>query len=236
MKKQKNYKQITASALLFLAGLFFGLAVGLLLIPKEQQVPISQLIPPKDENTRIAADLIYPTVLGNPEAKVHLTEFSDFECEYCERYYRDVFTGPIKEYLDAGQITYTYKAYLINSYRNNLDAAFFAYCSGEQNLFWEMYAKLHQNHYEWAGQEQVINNFEKYSDEIGLDRLSIAKCLSSQKYLPVIQNQIEEGKNLDVKAIPTVFVNDIKIEGLQSADYYKQVIDAEIQRTSLLDE
>lgn len=236
MNKKKNFKQIKTSALLLVTGLLLGLALGLLIIPKEKQISVKQVSPPVSEKKPSIENLVLPTVLGNPNSTVHLTEYSDFECEFCADYNKEIFKDLIKDYLEANLISYTHKDYLLNSYKNNIDAALLAYCAGEQDHFWDMYAQLLENQEEWAGKENPLLMFKKFINEIGLNIKDMDTCISYQKYISLIEKNIDEGKMLGVKKIPTIFVNDIKIEGLQSADYYKQVIDAEIQRTSLIAE
>ena len=232
MKKKKNFKQITASALLFLAGLFLGLALGLLLIPKAEPVAVEIPATPVEK----APALISHPFLGNEKAKVQIVEYTDFECTFCRDYYKNVFSGLMREYIEREQIGYTFKDYPFQQYNNNIDAALTAYCAAEQNNFWPMHSLLFEEQKSWEAREDAEIVFKNFAQNLTLDMTIFNECLESQKYLPTIQKNIDTATPLNVKATPTVFVNNIKIEGLQSAEYYKQVIDAEIQKTLILSE
>lgn len=232
MKKKKNYKQITASSLLFLAGLFLGLAIGLLLIPKPEPVPTK--IPAKPVET--APALIPQPFLGNKNAKVQITEYTDFECPFCRDYYKTVFSGLMLKYIEDQKIGYTFKDYPLQQYENNIDASLTAYCAAEQNYFWPMHSKLFEEQQSWEGREDATTVFKNFAQELELDMNLFNDCHKSQKYIRTIQENITTATSLNLKVTPTIFVNEIMIEGLQSSDYYKQIIDAEIQRTSVQSE
>ncbi len=232
MKKKKNFKQISASTLLFLAGLFLGLAVGLLLIPKTETVPVETPVTPMET----APASIAPPFLGNEKAKVQIVEYTDFECPFCREYYKNVFSGLMREYIERGQIGYTFKDFPLQQYKNNIDASLTAYCAAEQDNFWPMHTFLFEEQKTWEGREDAKVVFKNFAQDLALDMNAFDACHASQKYFQTIQKNIDTATPLNIKVTPTVFVNDIRIEGLQTAEYYKQVIDAEIQRTSTLSE
>ncbi|MGH2627632.1 MAG: DsbA family protein, partial [Anaerolineales bacterium] len=70
-----------------------------------------------------SGDLIVPTPLarpattdtsmGDPQARVHIEEFSDFQCPYCRRFTEEVEPKLIAEYVDSGKVYFTYRHFPI---------------------------------------------------------------------------------------------------------------------------
>lgn len=81
----------------------------------------------------------YPTT-GNPNAKITLVEYSDFECPYCIR-----ANATVKQILSAypNDVKLVYKQYpLVQIHQNAQKAAEASLCANDQGKFWEYHDKL----------------------------------------------------------------------------------------------
>lgn len=80
--------------------------------------------------------------LGDPNAKVTLVEFSDFECPFCIRHFNQTYPDLKKEYIDTGKVKLVFKNFVLN-FHPNAQKAHEAYeCAGEQGKYWEMHDKI----------------------------------------------------------------------------------------------
>lgn len=211
----KRKKQLVITLLLLFAGLALGFAFGLLIIPYQDA---------QTNNT-----VTYNT-LGNAESAVKITEYSDYECYYCALLYKDVYETVILPELENNKVYYKYKDYPLETFNNNMDASFAAHCAGEQNKFWQMHDKLFNSQDLWVDKEKPEEVFKKIAQEIDLNTTTFEECINNQNPASFIQSAIDEGKQLNIKTTPTVFINDQKIEGLKSADYYRNIIQNELEK------
>ena len=85
-------------------------------------------------------------VKGKANATVTLMEFSDYQCPFCARHYREVMPTLISEYVDTGKLKFVMREKPIPSlHRNAMDASMAALCAGDQGKYWEMHNSLFDN-------------------------------------------------------------------------------------------
>lgn len=94
----------------------------------------------------IAIDFSSVKVLGNENATVTLTEYSDFQCPFCNRFFRETEPLIIREYVDTGKIKFVYKHYPVDAIHPQASrAALASECANEQGKFWEYHDILFRN-------------------------------------------------------------------------------------------
>jgi protein-disulfide isomerase len=54
---------------------------------------------------------------------------------------------------------------------------------------------------------------------------SFEKCMSENKYLSQVKNEMEEGKKIKVKSTPTFFVNGQLVNGAVPLEVFSELID-----------
>lgn len=162
-------------------------------------------------------------VIGWPNASVVIVEFSDFECEYCRSFYVDTFVKLIKEY--EGRIAFAYKDFPLPYYKNSYKAAEASKCAKNQGKFWEYLDLLYVNQSEWAKANNSEEKFYEYAKQIGLNEVSFKLCLKTGLMNKAVKKDFSEGYALGVRAVPTFFINGVKIVGNQSFEVFKKEID-----------
>lgn len=155
---------------------------------------------------------IKDNVYGNPDAKVVLFEYGDFQCPGCRNAYPAV--KEVKEkYKD--QIAFVYRHYPITTgHPNALAAAAAAEAAGEQGKFWEMHDKLFENQMpagmgSWnnASAETRQDFFEQYASEIGLNMEKFRQDIQSEEIAQKISFDRALGRRVGVNSTPTFFIN-----------------------------
>lgn len=150
-------------------------------------------------------------VYGNPDSKVTLTEYVDFQCEACYAFYPTV--KEVKEkYKDTVKFEIKYFP-ISSSHSNALAAAATAQAAAKQGKFFEMHDMLFERQKSWEnmGTERTAT-FESYAKEIGLDIAQYNTDLASAETKAIINADLAEVKKLGGDGTPTFALNGKKIE------------------------
>ncbi len=164
--------------------------------------------------------------LGDAGAAVTLTEYSDFQCPFCARFFRDTEPQIIKDYVDTGKVRFVYRHFPLPSHSNAQKAAEAAECAadmGGQDAFWQMHEKMFQN-----SNLLSESNLKRFAGEIGLNTTEFNACLGSGMMRSRVVRDQQEGQRLGVTATPTFFVNTQKIEGAQPFSAFKTAIESKL--------
>lgn len=170
---------------------------------------------------------------GNADAPVTMMEFSDYQCPYCSRNYREVLPRLEKEYIETGKLKFVIRENPIPSlHRNAKNASMAALCAGDQDKYWEMHNMLFENQ-----RELDVDNLKAFAGKIGLDTATFSECLDSKKYEKRVNADVAMGAKLGVRGTPAFVLGltdpddtnkanmSVYIKGAQPFDNFKQAID-----------
>lgn len=139
---------------------------------------------------------------GNQNAKLTLIEFSDYQCPFCGRYFRETLPQIEKDYINTGKLKYVLRDFPLESiHKNAFKAAEAANCAGEQGKYWEMHDRLFQNQNQLGAGE-----LPKYAQAIGLNLSAFRECLDNGKQVAEIRKDMEDGQRAGVQGTPTFFL------------------------------
>jgi protein-disulfide isomerase len=156
-------------------------------------------------------------VFGNASSNIVLTEFSDFECPFCSRFYP---TLKRLEETHGKQIKIVYRQYPIPSlHASAFKAAEASLCANDQGKFWELHDRM------FTDQTKLgVRDIKESAGALGMDRAKFDACLDSGKYTERVQEDIKEAQRAGVTGTPALFVNGVPIEG--GAVSYEAVVAA----------
>jgi protein-disulfide isomerase len=140
--------------------------------------------------------------LGEKKAPILVMTFSDFQCRPCREFYDKSFPKLVEEFADTNRVWFVYRDFPLVSNPHAAKAAQAAHCSGEQGLYWEMFNLLFENQSELD--KGNLEFFPKQLENLRTD--SFSKCMSSTRYNKEIEKDIEEGKRLGAKGVPTFLI------------------------------
>jgi protein-disulfide isomerase len=141
-------------------------------------------------------------VMGDKDAKVTLVEFTDYQCPFCGRAFRQTYPPVVAEYVKTGKVRYIIHNYpLTQLHPNAFRAAEAARCAQDQGKFWEMHDRL-------FGNQKALDQkgLEASAKALGLDTKQFQQCLTTGKYKAEIETAVAEGKKLGVTGTPTFFL------------------------------
>lgn len=146
-------------------------------------------------------------ILGSPDAPITFVEYSDFQCPFCARFFKNSFPQLKSEYIDTGKVKFVYRDFILYG-QESIFAANAARCAGEQGKFWPYHDLIFQ-------QQRGINsgvfsseNLKKFGYELNLDQERFARCVDAIPYEKKIKESTAEAKQrLGVWGTPSFFIN-----------------------------
>jgi len=172
-------------------------------------------------------DLKGAPVLGDPKAPITIVEYGDFECPVC-RNFHDALRGILPNYPQVKLIFKEFPIDQIHPWART--AALAGRCAYQQDpkAFWKMYDLIYDNQ-DLISATDVYDKMVDYAGRANLNTDTFKACLSGPQAAAEVNASIENGKLLDVRSTPTVFVNGRPLAG---ADPHalQQYIDYEVAK------
>jgi protein-disulfide isomerase len=166
-------------------------------------------------------------VFGDPKAPITIVEFSDFECPVC-RNLHDAIRGLLPNYPQVKVIFKDFPIDTIHPWART--AALAGRCAYQQDpkAFWKLYDLIYDTQ-EIISASNAYDKMIEYAGRWGLNTDNFKSCLISPQAAAEVDASLENGKLLDVRSTPTLFVNGRRLVG---ADPHalQQYIDFEVAR------
>lgn len=175
-------------------------------------------------------------VRGNPQAKVTVVNFDDFECPFCARMHQTLMSEILPEY--GNEIKIVYKDYpLVQIHPWAEHAAIDANCLAKESgtAYWQLADYLHGHQRTIAGGQATSPAADSDLDKITLDfgqknganMDRLQACIKAQSDT-IVKASIAEGDSLGVGATPTVFINGERLEGAVDAADVRAAINRQL--------
>jgi predicted DsbA family dithiol-disulfide isomerase len=163
------------------------------------------------------------SVLGNPNAKISVIVFSDFQCPYSKLFYESL-DEVVKDNNYKDKIKVSFKHLPLSFHQRANDAALASECADEQDKFWEMYDIIFQKQEEWQGDTDGAR-FKQYARTLGLDTTKFNQCVDGKKFQSEIDSDKKQAQDFNISGTPAIFINNDFVSGAIGADDFKKRID-----------
>jgi len=183
-------------------------------------------IPFKDKEAVI--DIGDDPFMGDKNAVLTMIEFTDYECSYCARYFRETLPEIEKNYIKTGKIKYVLMDFPIERiHKNALKAHVASNCAAEQNKYWEAHDWLFKTN------AKIPNDLTKLAETLGLNMQEFDACINSEKYPAEIRKDEVQGREAGVRGTPTFYFglttpnsSTVKVkESIRGAQPYANFVD-----------
>lgn len=135
---------------------------------------------------------------GSADARVVLIDFSDYQCPFCGRFYRDTMPQLDRDYFKTGKVKYIFRDLPLEAiHPHAFKAAQAARCAGEQGKFWEMHYRLFEKQNALAPADLAL-----YAQALGLDLPRFKACLDGDKYADDIRKDIADARDAGISGTP----------------------------------
>lgn len=161
---------------------------------------------------------------GDPNARVTIIEFGDFQCPFCGRYASDTNPQIEEQYIKTGKVRFGFVNFAFLGDESTW-AAEAAECASDQNKYWEYHDKLYNSQ---SGENQGAfskDNLKKFAQDLGLEMKAFSDCLDSGKYTSLIQADTQASSAYGVQSTPTFLINGQPVVGAQPFGVFQQTID-----------
>ena len=158
---------------------------------------------------------------GDPNAKVNLVEFGDFQCPACAAA-APIIKEILNTYKDNPNFNFVSRNFPLTSiHQNALISAQAAEAAGGQGKYWEMYDLLYENQNEWAKSTDPLAIFAKYATGLKIDVERFKNEVQSGAYQNIINQDLADARSLGINSTPTFFLNGVKMLGVQNIEDLK---------------
>jgi protein-disulfide isomerase len=170
--------------------------------------------------------------IGNANAPVKLVEFGDFKCPACKAFHDMIWPVIKKEYIDTGKVQMVFVNYQFIG-EDSVTAGIAGESVYKQNpdAFWKFYDAVYANqgpeNKKWATPEYLVGLIQKHIPEVNAAK--VEQDLKNKTYEQEVLSDNKVAQQSGVDAVPAVFVNGKKVNGLDLAEL-KKAIDEELKK------
>lgn len=159
---------------------------------------------------------------GNPDAKLTLVEYSDFQCPACKAQHESIrkIWPQIK-----GSVNFVYRHFPLTAiHPHAITAARYAEAAGKQDKFWEMHDLFFDRQNRWSGLKEVEPVFDEYVTELKLDKAQFDIDLASDAVKNKVAADSQSAKKSQAASTPTLFLNGELLRDVRDAEKLRAVI------------
>ncbi len=153
----------------------------------------------------VLSSFLKDPVKGTKNTQISIYLFSDYETSETKEIL-NIIDELLKKY--PNDVNLVWKDLPLVENRFSKSAALAARCAQEQDKYWEYNSELLNSEENFS-----TSLYQKLSDNIKLDTNKFLSCYNSQTYLEDINYNVQEAYVLNIKEIPTIFINQQKFEG-----------------------
>lgn len=217
---------LTGLGILFFFGLNPAAHRPYIPIPKDLYLKAFHELPVQD------IDVSGRPFWGNPNAKVKIVEFSDFQCPFCRR---AAFT--LKPYLKAYKedVALYFVNYPLDPTCNAAIqheghpvaclAAKAGVCAAKQGRFWSYHERVFENQKRLSRAALI-----EFAADEKLDGPMFESCLASDEAMEVVKKDADQGTKLQIQGTPAVYINGRFFRDWPDPERVRMVIEAERSR------
>ncbi len=162
--------------------------------------------------------------IGDESASIKMIEFASLTCGHCAKFHNEVFPIIKEKYIDTGKIAFTYKDFPLDKFA--LKASVIARCSGNDRFF-SFLKVLYNKQKDWTRTDDPFRSLLKIAKLGGLKNDEIKVCVGNKSIEDgILKQRLNSSKKYDIKATPTIYLNNEKYDGDLTFEALKLKIDS----------
>lgn len=154
---------------------------------------------------------ILPIIEGNVSAKIKLIIYESMTCSHCADFHKNIYPKLKEEFIDTGYISLEFRNFPLDLAA--LNASKLAHCKNDGKS--EILHFLFNKQNDWVKGKNILdinNNLKDLINEQKFD-LNFENCLNEEEIEDfILEERIDGNKKFDIKATPTLIINDKKFD------------------------
>jgi hypothetical protein len=142
-------------------------------------------------------------VLGKADAPNIIIDYFSLTCPHCANFHAAVLPQVKREWIDSGRARFIYRHYPSDSVATH--ASQLAECGGAGRFFAAVDI-LFSTQVDWLTAPDPDGEMVKVAEKAGI--AGAAECLANDRLLDKIVADVQSGQTLQVRATPTLFINE----------------------------
>jgi len=198
-----------------------------------QEVKGLSLIGGKRQNVINSVTLGNLPRLGSKESSIAIVEFSDFQCPFCSRHFKQTMPQITSNYIDTNKVQYIMRDFPLSFHTKASGAAIAVRCAAKQSdvAYWAMHEELFENGSSSLNRE----NYKNIAEKLKLDMNKYSICLDDSAVAAKVDEDMAYGQKVGVSGTPAFFIGKIegdeivnvkRLVGAQPYSSFSRVIDS----------
>lgn len=155
---------------------------------------------------------------GRDDAPITIVEFSDFQCSFCWKFWKETLPRIEAEYIKPGKARLVYRHMVLLGPVSE-HAAEAASCAQEQGKFWAYHDALFERHGRLSPHAGLM-------EQLRLDPTAFTACLASGRHKERALGESAVARGLGASGTPAFLINGKLLIGAQPFETFKRILDA----------
>ncbi|MFB3820296.1 MAG: DsbA family protein [Candidatus Methylomirabilales bacterium] len=158
---------------------------------------------------------------GSAGAPVTIVEFSDFQCSYCRKFWRETLPRLDEKYLQTGKARFVYRHLAILG-PPSVRAAMASECAHDQGKFWPYHDRL----FGTAGPLGFsADRLKRSAQELGLDTGRFNACLDGGQHREKVERETLVGRAIGITGTPGFLIRGGLLIGAQPYEVFERILE-----------
>jgi protein-disulfide isomerase len=191
--------------------------------PGEAAIP--EFVPPQPVTLPTGPEAV-AFAMGDPDAPVHVIEFTDYQCPFCQRYATQTMPAVLENLVESGRVFYAIKDLPLDRIHPEArSASVAARCAGEQDAYLPMHDAVFAAQADWSGTgdgAEVV--FTELAAELDLELDAFSTCLADGRQADNVQANVEEAMSLGLNGTPFFIIDGYPMSGAQPYEAFEMAV------------
>lgn len=146
--------------------------------------------------------------LGSSDANIVIVEFSEYQCPYCSRHFKQTMPLIKSNYLENNKVQYVKRDFPLSFHNKARGAAIAARCVANQDeaAYWSMNKELLEN----GSAALNVDNYKKIAEKLKLDIDKYSTCLDDAEIAKKVEEDMLYGQQVGVSGTPAFFIGKLE--------------------------
>jgi protein-disulfide isomerase len=159
-------------------------------------------------------------IIGDKNAPVTIYEFTDFSCQFCDRFATETLPQIEKNYVDTGKVKIVFKYY--PGHGQAQAAHIVALALYEQDV--ELFKKFHDYVFSNPSNADSLTKMEDLAISVGADKQELLDAITTSNYLQRLQADTAMAREIGISGTPSFVISNQLIVGAESYSVFDKAI------------